>query len=203
MGAAQAAPGRGAPTRPGSCAPVAGRGGGSGGVSMGNEAVSAERGRWAQGRAGDRASREAGRRCPGTPRKLTQYVRGNVHLRLSLMSVQNRRDELGSSCEYLLHFQHRSRTSASFSRKVCNRPYDLADHVGVESGTRDSNECHRAPACRANGSDKFENLLESQRQLLQVRSQHNAAHAQNCKAAPSMLDSDGRKRKTSNSMLVI
>ena len=61
----------GAPTRPGrtrSCAPVAGRGGGGGGVSMGNEAVSAERGRWAQGRAGDRASREAGRRCPGTPR---------------------------------------------------------------------------------------------------------------------------------------
>ena len=51
-----------------SSAPVAGRGGGGGGVSMGNEAVSAERGRWAQGRAGDRASREAGRRCPGTPR---------------------------------------------------------------------------------------------------------------------------------------
>lgn len=70
-GLARAAPGRGAPTRPGrtrSCAPVAGRGGGGGGVSMGNEAVSAERGRWAQGRAGDRASREAGRRCPGTPR---------------------------------------------------------------------------------------------------------------------------------------
>ena len=52
-----------------SSAPVAGRGGGGGGVSMGNEAVSAERGRWAQGRAGDRASREAGRRCPGTPRE--------------------------------------------------------------------------------------------------------------------------------------
>ena len=137
---------------------------------------------------------------PARRAKLTQYVRGNVHLRLALMSVQIRRDELGSSCEYLLHFQHRSRTSASLRRKVSNRPYDLADHVqvGVESGTRDSNECHRAPACRANGSDKFENLLESHRQQLQVLSLH---HAQNCKAARSMLD--GRTRKTSISMLVI
>ena len=134
---------------------------------------------------------------PARRAKLTQYVRGNVHLRLALMSVQNRRDELGSSCEYLLHFQHRSRTSASFSRKVCNRPYDLADHVGVESGTRDSNECHRAPACRANGSDKFENLLESQRPLLQVRSLHHAR-----KVAQSMLEVFWTQ-KTSISMLVI
>jgi hypothetical protein len=112
------------------------------------------------------------------------------------MSVHNRRHKLQSSFEYLLHFQHRHRTN-SFSRKECYRTSDLADHVARESGARDSNECHRAPVCRAHGSDKFENLLESQRPLLQVRSLHHAR-----KVAQSMLEVFWTQ-KTSISMLVI
>ena len=120
---------------------------------------------------------------PARVAKLTKYVRGKVHLRLSSMSVHNRRDENRISFHYLLHLQQWYRTSDSVSRKICNRSCDLAGHVGRESGARDSNECHRAPAFRANGSDQVENLIESQRPLLQVRSLH-----QNCKAAESMLD---------------
>jgi hypothetical protein len=69
---------------------------------------------------------------------------------------------------YLLQLQYLSRTIDSASRKKCNRSCNLAGHVGRESGAQDSNECHRAPVCQANVSDKVENLIESQRQLLQV-----------------------------------
>jgi len=84
-------------------------------------------------------------------------------------------------CDYLLHLQERSRVSAGARRKQHNRTCDMADHVGREPGPRESNECHRAPANRANGSDEFENLIKSKGPLLQVRSLH---HAQQRKAAP-------------------
>jgi hypothetical protein len=106
--------------------------------------------------------------------KLTKYVRRDVHLRLPSKSGLKCRDETQSSNDYLLHLQDRWSTLESVRRKKGNRTCDLADHVARESSPRDSDECHRAPAYRANGSDKFENLLESQRPLLQVRSLHNA-----------------------------
>jgi hypothetical protein len=98
---------------------------------------------------------------PARLAKLTEYVRGNVHLRLSFKSVQNRRDKTQSWRDYLLHLQDRCRVSVSVRRKEGNCSCDLADHVGSETSLRDSNELHRAPARRANGSDKLENLIES------------------------------------------
>ena len=45
---------------------------------------------------------------PARLAKLTEYVRGNVHLRLSIKSVQNRRDTKTRSWrDYLLHLQDR------------------------------------------------------------------------------------------------
>ena len=98
---------------------------------------------------------------PARRAKLTEYVRGNVHLLLSFKSVQNRRDKTRSLRDYLLHLQDRCRVSVSVCRKEGNCSCDLADHVRSETSPRDSNEFHRAPARRANGSDKLENLFES------------------------------------------
>ena len=62
--------------------------------------------------------------------------------------------------DYLLHLQDRCRVSCGDRREEGNRSHDLADHIGRETSPRDSNEFHRAPASRANGSDKIENLFE-------------------------------------------